>query len=109
LTRLSVTSYLNMKNFQCDIAEDGISGLKRLSEKKYELIFSDVEMPNMNGFEFLKKVRSILAYKNIPMVMFTSLDDVETVNKIKHLGANYHMTKPYTREKMSDALNKCGF
>jgi len=110
VTRLTVSTYLRVYGFDVDTVEDGIEALKKLSTgNKYDLIFSDIEMPNMNGLEFLKRVKSNINYKNIPVIMLTSLNDKETVDKTKKLGAAYHMSKPYNPEKMTEALKLTGF
>lgn len=108
ITRVMVSSYLKVTGFDCDLAEDGIEAIKKLSEKNYNIIFSDVEMPNMNGLEFLRKIKNNSNLKNIPVIMLTTLSDIDTINKIKHLGGTHHMVKPYTREKMTEALKEAG-
>ena len=108
-SRLTISTFLNLSGFNVDVAENGMVGLKNLSSKKYDLIFSDVEMPNMNGFEFLKRIKTNNLYKHIPVVMLTSLNDDETVSKLKVLGATFYICKPFSREKMKSALAATGF
>lgn len=107
--RMTVKTYLLMAGFTVDMAENGIAGLKKLAEGKYDLIFSDIEMPNMNGLEFLKKVKLTLDYKSIPFVILSSLGDDAILKKTKDLGASCHITKPYNREKIQMALKLVGF
>lgn len=108
-TRTTISTYLRIMGFDVDQAEDGLKGLKRLEEKKYDLIFSDIEMPNMNGLEFLKRIKSHKDFKNIPVVILTSLNDDETVKKVKMLGSACHICKPYNKDKMKQAVAVAGF
>jgi len=111
VTRLTVSTYLRVCGFDVDTVENGLEALKKLSSSsdKYDLIFSDIEMPNMNGIEFLKRIKTSIHHRNIPVVMLTSIDDKDTIDKVKKLGAAYHMTKPYNQSKMAEALKSAGF
>jgi len=58
------------------------------------LIMLDIRMPKMNGFEVLLKLRATTAFKNIQVVMFTSIDDPDAVDECMHLGCAGYITKP---------------
>lgn len=107
--RITIKTYLSIAGYIVDVAENGIHGLKYLSGNKYDLIFSDIEMPNMNGFEFLKRIKTNSEHKHIPVIMLSSLNDNETKKKAKELGAVCHISKPYNSEKMKNALKMAGF
>ena len=79
LNRNFIKTYLTVNGFEVDTAEDGLLGLERVKKSKYDLIFSDVEMPNMNGLEFLKNLKTNEESKNIPVVMLTTVDKPEVV------------------------------
>jgi len=107
--RISVTTYLTICGFEVDSVENGLEGLKAISQKKYNLIFSDIDMPYMNGLEFLKKIKRSKDYRDIPVIMLSTKDDEDTMNLAKVLGAITYITKPYNREKMKLALSLAGF
>lgn len=109
LNQLTISSFLQLSGFDVDIEVDGLKGLKIISENKYDLIFSDIEMPNMNGLEFLKRVKSMESHKNIPIVILSSVNKQDVIDKALHLGAVSYINKPYNREKMINALGKAGF
>lgn len=109
LNQLTISSFLQLSGFDVDIEVDGLKGLKIIGENKYDLIFSDIEMPNMNGLEFLKKVKSMESHKNIPIVILSSVNKQDIIDKALHLGAVSYINKPYNREKMITALGKAGF
>ncbi|OHD16019.1 MAG: hypothetical protein A2086_04865 [Spirochaetes bacterium GWD1_27_9] len=109
INRNVIKSFLYFEKFDVDLAEDGIKGLDLLSKNKYDLVFSDIEMPNMNGMELLTRAKKNPTTKNIPIVMLTSLDKQEIIDKAKELGASGYIVKPFTKEKMETLLKNIGF
>lgn len=109
MNRNFIKTYLTVNGFEVDTAEDGLLGLERVKKTKYDLIFSDVEMPNMNGLEFLKNLKTSEESKNIPVVMLTTVDKPEVIERAKRMGAVHYMIKPFDQEKMSKALKVAGF
>ncbi|MEO5564169.1 MAG: response regulator [Chitinophagaceae bacterium] len=92
--------------------EDGITAIKLLEEKKDlepEMILLDIDLPGHNGFEILKYVRSQTSYKHVPVIMFTSSDDHEDIERSYEYGANAYLIKPNTlvrlREVLEDTFN----
>jgi len=87
--------FFSRQNIVTTSAQDGLQALEMLESGACtpDLIVSDVHMPSMNGFEFLKKARQIEFLKNTPIVMLTSDDDVETELKLLSDGADAFVTK----------------
>lgn len=102
-----VKSFLTIVGFDVLTASDGMAGLEVLKNNQVDLVFSDVEMPNMNGFEFLRNIKK--SYPNLPVVMLTTLDKQEHMDRAAKLGADGYMVKPFTREKVNDVLTELGF
>ena len=107
-TRLTLSTFLMVIGFDVDIAEDGLQGINYLRKKTYDVIFTDLEMPNMNGFEFIKRIKSNNSYKEIPIVVLSSLTDPDTSQKLKDLGILVQISKPFNKDKMTRALQICG-
>lgn len=57
------------------------------------IVFLDINLPGMNGFEILKKIRSITNHKHLPVVMFSTSNDKVAINTSRELGANYYVPK----------------
>lgn len=108
INRSFIKAYLLGKGFDVTPAEDGLIGLEQARNGAFDLIFSDIEMPNMNGFEFLKAVRKLPAHAKTPVVILSTLNDDETLARMKALGATHYIVKPFTSEKMTEALKVCG-
>jgi two-component system chemotaxis response regulator CheY len=94
---------LVMKNegYKVSLAEDGLDGLEKLfSSDKVDLIISDVNMPRMDGFTFIKNVREHDEYKDIPIMMLSTEGRPADIALGMQLGANLYMVKPAQPEKM---------
>lgn len=102
--RTLVTSALEFFKFEVETAEDGLDGLKKLSAGQFDVVFSDIEMPNMNGFEFLAKVKRDPRLGRIPVVMLSTIADAATKARMQRFGAADYLTKPYKMEDIKRAL-----
>lgn len=92
-----------MKNegFKVTMAEDGLDGLEKLfSADKIDLIISDVNMPRMDGFTFIKNVREQDAYKDVPIMVLSTEGRPTDIELGMQLGANLYMVKPAQPDKM---------
>jgi len=82
------------------------AGMFKLLEKVIpNIIFLDIEMPEVNGFEALEKLKSNHAWKNIPVFFLTGTTDASIEAKGKELGALGIVTKPFTRSSMNDLID----
>jgi two-component system chemotaxis response regulator CheY len=91
-------------------AGDGEEALKILEEHPDEIkiIFLDWNMPKMNGFEFLKKVRANKKYDNIKIVMVTTETKKENVIAALKAGVNNYIAKPFTPQVLKQKLEQMG-
>jgi CheY-like chemotaxis protein len=74
-------------------AEDGLQGLKMLMSQKPDMIFSDLEMPNMDGFKFISAVRKMEQFSKLPIVVVSALDRFPDINRALDLGASDYIEK----------------
>ena len=89
--------YLEVSDYEVDITGDGFEGLKRISDKEYDLVILDVMLPGMDGFEVLKQLRGEC---NIPILMVTARkDDVDKILGLG-LGADDYITKPFSPSEL---------
>lgn len=86
---------LEKHEFTVRIAENGIEGLTLLKEKTPTLIVSDIVMPEMDGYQFCRIVKEDERFRNIPVILLTSLSDPRDVVKGLECGADNFITKPY--------------
>lgn len=108
MNRSFIKTFLTVKGFDVTTAEDGLKGLEAAQGGTYNLVFSDIEMPNMNGLEFLKNLKRLDEYKEVPVIVLSTVDKPDIIERAKKLGAVHYMIKPFTEEKMGEALKVAG-
>lgn len=87
-------------------AADGEEALKFLESNRVDIILSDINMPNMDGIEFLRQKATRPAIKSIPVVMITTEAGADILAEAKQLGAGGAIKKPFTPEQVQDVLGK---
>lgn len=90
---------------------DGVEGVKMLEVlfergETIDLIFSDINMPNMNGIEFLKELKCDPRFLNIPVVMLSSENEKEVVMEAVLNGAANYILKPFTKMILRSKLSE---
>jgi len=84
------------------------SALRALKESVPDVVFLDINMPNVDGFEVLSYIRRSPGVENTPVVVITSDDQPETANRAKVLGAVSLVVKPVTVEILENTLKQTG-
>lgn len=87
-------------------AEDGQKGLDAIRAERFDIIFSDVNMPIMGGLEMVENIRKEPSYKFTPIVMLTTESNVDLKNQGKALGVKAWLLKPFNKEKFLIACEK---
>jgi two-component system chemotaxis response regulator CheY len=87
-------------------AEDGAVALSMLKAGKFDFVVSDINMPNMNGFELLKNVRADEALKSIPFLMVTAEAKKDDIVQAAQGGASGYIVKPFTKATLEEKVQK---
>jgi DNA-binding response OmpR family regulator len=87
--------FLESEGYEVVEAADGEKGLMLIKAEQPDLVLLDIVVPNLNGFEILKKVREEMETKDIPIIIFSVLGDKETIKKGLELGANDFAVKGF--------------
>jgi DNA-binding response OmpR family regulator len=95
ISRRAVTYALEKAKLKSVSVEDPNQAFKMITENRFDLIFLDVDMPGMNGFELCSKLRALPAYKTTPVVFVTSLNDFESRANSTISGGNDFIAKPF--------------
>ena len=98
---------LEKQGYNIEIAGDGQEGLLLLSKKIVNLILLDLNMPVMNGFTFLEKLKSNKKYADIPVVVASSFDDEDIATDCLAFGACGFISKPYNMEQIISQIKSC--
>jgi YesN/AraC family two-component response regulator len=98
---------MTLKKMGCtsiDDAPNGRVGLAKLEVGLPDIVLTDIDMPEMNGLEFIEEARS--KYATLPIVVLSTHGDNATRDKGLMLGANDYLTKPLSGTKLADVLEK---
>ncbi|HSI85022.1 MAG TPA: response regulator, partial [Candidatus Methylacidiphilales bacterium] len=99
---------LTAMGFRVHLAVDGLDALDKLRQLPIDLILSDLEMPRMNGYEFIRAVRNLPEKERstLPIVIITSRAAEKHHVKAMELGATGYLTKPFTQPQLEEMLKK---
>jgi len=110
MNRDLLSRYLRREGHTVITAENGRQGLALLLMRKFELVLLDLMMPEMTGFEVLTRMRTDEHLRNVPVVVISALEDIESAARSIELGAEDYLTKPINpillRARVSASLEK---
>jgi two-component system chemotaxis response regulator CheY len=106
MRQLLVFALKRIPGVTCEEAEDGVAALEMLRQGGYHLMVSDVNMPRMDGFELLQKVRADEALKGLPIIMITTESAITDQERALSLGANAYITKPVQARQVVQVASK---
>jgi DNA-binding response OmpR family regulator len=89
--------------FDVAVAGDGLDGLMKLEQRRPDLIICDVMMPNLDGMEFVKAIKSHDKTQKIPVIFLTAKTDPRSMIDGINVGARFYVTKPF---QLDDLLTK---
>jgi DNA-binding response OmpR family regulator len=104
VTRMMVRQVLEEAGYIVLEAEDGNIGVELCAQSRPDLVLMDVSMPNLNGFEACRTIHSKDATRHTPILMLTSLDDVQSVRLAFEAGATDFITKPINWALLSQRI-----
>ncbi len=106
--QLLVKSIIELAGYSCKVVANGKLLIEELIKDEYDIVFTDIEMPVMNGIETVKYIRTHLNFpiKDIPVIAITAHNLSEFSRKIFESGFSDIITKPYAIEKFKKILTK---
>ncbi len=102
--REAMTSMLGREGWIVDVAEDGARALQMTRQLRYDLVVTDLEMPELGGFDLIARLRKDERFKTTPIVIITSRANPEHRRRARDLGVRALVAKPITRRKLLEAL-----
>ena len=87
-----------------DEAEDGVVALQKLHSSKFDFVVTDINMPNMNGFQLLTAIKSDDKLKHLPVLMVTAEARKEDIVAAAQGGAAGYIVKPFTKATLEDKV-----
>ena len=95
---------LEDKGYDVVVAEDGVHAMEIARSRTFDMVLTDINMPNMSGISLVSKLRRLETYKDTPIVMVTTEDKDFKKEKAKNLGANGWLQKPFTQERLLNVV-----
>jgi two-component system chemotaxis response regulator CheY len=89
---------------EADEAEDGVAALQKLRSSTFDFVVSDINMPNMNGFQLLGEIKKDEKLKHLPVLMVTAEARKEDIVLAAQQGAAGYIVKPFTKATLEDKL-----
>jgi CheY-like chemotaxis protein len=95
-----LTRMLEREGYECVSAASGPAALQRLCERAVDVILLDVMMPEMDGLQVCERLRQDSELRQIPVVLLTAKDDMETRSRGMALGVSEYLTKPVNKREL---------
>jgi twitching motility two-component system response regulator PilG len=104
--RRSAEMFLRQAGFDVILAEDGFDALAKISDHQPRVIFVDIMMPRLDGYQTCALIKQNPALKATPVIMLSSKDGVFDRARGRLAGSDRYLTKPFTKEALIDAVNE---
>jgi DNA-binding response OmpR family regulator len=104
--RKFISVSLEMQGFRVLTAIDGMDALERLSRETVELVITDLNMPNMDGFELIGSLRENAQFVDLPVIILSSLNETPNKSKVIELRVNSYLQKPFNIERIQYEVSK---
>jgi len=95
-----------LKKVGCEVstALDGFDALSKIADQKPDIIFIDIMMPRLDGYQTCALIKNNKDYKNIPVIMLSSKDGLFDKAKGRIVGSDQYLTKPFSRDELLNAI-----
>ena len=106
--RRSAEIFLKQGGHQVLLAEDGFDALSKVNDYQPNLIFCDILMPRLDGYQTCAIIKRNEKFSSVPVVMLSSKDGVFDKARGRMAGAQDYLTKPFTKEQLLQAVQQFG-
>lgn len=103
--RKLIQEILKISGFEIDLAENGEEALEKLKNATFDVVFTDIQMPKMNGIDLLKQVRKHPELKDLPVIALSGMTD-KSLEEFLALGFSAYVIKPYTINSLLKAVSE---
>jgi len=102
--RRTAETLLKREGFDVITAEDGFEALSKIVDCHPDIIFLDIMMPRLDGYQTCAVIKNNTAFRNTPVVMLSSKDSIFDRARGSLVGSEQYVTKPFTREELLEAI-----
>lgn len=102
------TAEMLLKKEGCEVvtASDGFEALSKITDQHPDIIFVDIMMPRLDGYQTCALIKNNQMYRRTPVIMLSSKDGLFDKARGRIVGSEQYLTKPFTREELLDAIDK---
>ena len=104
--RRSAETMLSGQECRIVTAENGFEALAKISRHRPDLIFVDIMMPRLDGYQTTAIIKNNAEFRNTPVIMLTSKDGLFDKARGRVVGSDLYLTKPFTREELLSAVEQ---
>jgi len=106
--RRSAEIFLKQGNHEVMLAEDGFDALSKIAEFHPNIIFCDILMPRLDGYQTCAIIKKNVNFSSVPVVMLSSKDGVFDKARGRMVGSQDYLTKPFTKDQLLQAVKQFG-
>ena len=103
-TRLSISDYLDLSGYRVITTDNGIDALSMLEKHHPDLLVTDIMMPRMNGYELVRRVRQLSAFRLLPVILLTARTKIQERILGYQSGCDLYLPKPFELEELAAAI-----
>src|SRR5438034_3346697 len=107
MNRIMLSRYITKLGYRSSLAENGRQALEKLQAEPYDLVLLDVQMTEMDGYEVLEQLKANPRLRDIPVIMISAVEELESVVKCIELGAQDYLPKPFNPILLRARLTAC--
>ena len=107
MNRIMLSRYISKLGYRSSLAENGRQALEKLQAEPFDLVLLDVQMPEMDGYAVLEHLKADPRLRDIPVIMISAVDELESVVKCIELGAQDYLPKPFNPVLLRARLTAC--
>jgi len=104
--RRSAEAFLRQAGFNVVLAEDGFDALSKISDHHPQVIFVDIMMPRLDGYQTCALIKQNPTFRTTPVIMLSSKDGIFDRARGKLAGSDQYLTKPFTKEALVEAVHR---
>jgi two-component system, chemotaxis family, chemotaxis protein CheY len=104
--RKFVTLSLKMQGYNVVCATDGMDAMEKLPHEDVSLVITDLNMPNMDGYNLIRSIRSSGNYNELPIIILSSLSSEDDIKEGMESGANSYLVKPFNAKRVQYEVSK---
>ena len=107
MNRIMLSRYTMRLGYQSTLVENGRQALEKLQNESFDLVLLDVQMPEMDGYQVLEQMKTHPYLREIPVIMISAVDELESTVRCIELGAQDYLPKPFNPVLLRARLTAC--